>query len=71
MKAVEFCYWLQGLFELGKPTELDAEQTRTIKAHLDMVFVHDIDKTYPEGEQKKLNEIHSAVQKPGDFLARC
>jgi hypothetical protein len=71
MKAVEFCYWLQGMFELSKPNDLNAEQTACIKAHLDMVFVHDIDKTYPEGQQSKLNEIHKAVQKPGDFLARC
>ena len=50
MKSTEFCYWLQGLFELGNPTILDANQTDLIKRHLAMVFLHEIDKTYPEGE---------------------
>jgi uncharacterized protein YfkK (UPF0435 family) len=75
MKAVEFCYWLQGLFELQEPDTLNERQTKLIKAHLNMVFVHDIDPSYPEGQQKKLNDIHQSVQKTerpsGDFLARC
>jgi hypothetical protein len=72
MKSTEFCYWLQGLFELGKPTQLDAEQTRLIKAHLDMVFVHEIDPSYPEGQQKKLNDIHNnAGSDPFKTVMRC
>jgi hypothetical protein len=31
MKPTEFCYWLQGVFEVGKLTQLDAEQTRIVK----------------------------------------
>ena len=38
MTSVEFCYWLQGLFELADPASLNTEQTRLIKAHLNMVF---------------------------------
>jgi hypothetical protein len=41
MKSIEFCYWLQGMFELQNPTTLDAKQTQTIKNHLAMVFHHD------------------------------
>ncbi len=59
MKAVEFCYWLQGLFEVGEPTELNSKQTDLIKRHLDMVFIHDIDKTYPDGQQDALDKAHS------------
>lgn len=59
MKSVEFCYWLQGLFEVGEPVELNAKQTDLIKRHLNMVFVHEIDATYPEGQQDALNEAHS------------
>lgn len=58
MKSVEFCYWLQGLFELAEPKELNAEQTDMIRRHLGMVFLHEIDKTYPQDEQVKLNELH-------------
>lgn len=60
MKAHEFCYWLQGLFELASPEALSAEQTATIKRHLDMVFIHDIDPKYPAAEQSALNDAHNA-----------
>ena len=72
MKAVEFCYWLQGLFELAEPTTLSAHQTDLIKKHLNLVFYHDIDPGYSDDpdEQKKLNEIHSGPleQKPIEEL---
>ena len=70
MKEREFCYWLQGLFEVGKPLTLDEEQVAAIKAHLNMVFFHEIDPSYPAEQQDKLNEIHN---KPGDgtTLMRC
>lgn len=59
MKATEFCYWLQGMFELAAPTELNAEQTDLIKRHLAMAFQHDIDKSYPAKDQDKLNALHN------------
>lgn len=59
MKSVEFCYWLQGLFELGSPTTLSAEQTDLIKRHLAMVFHHEIDPSYGnEKAQEDLTKIH-------------
>jgi hypothetical protein len=60
MKSVEFCYWLQGLFELGDPKRLDEKQTDLIKRHLALVFVHEIDQSYPKDQQQKLNAIHAA-----------
>ena len=39
MKAVEFCYWLQGMFELNPPTALSAEQRTCIVNHLRLVKV--------------------------------
>lgn len=66
MKATEFCYWLQGLFELQDPTDLNETQTAAIKRHLNMVFIHDIDPSYPEKEA--LDKAHA---KPADFLMRC
>lgn len=59
MKSQEFCYWLQGLFELGGPTQLDEKQTKLIKQHLNMVFIHEIDPSYPVEQQQALNEAHA------------
>jgi hypothetical protein len=68
MTAREFCYWLQGMFELNGAPSLDERQTRMIKNHLDMVFIHDIDPSYPEGD--KLSQAHN---KPGGSppVMRC
>lgn len=76
MKAVEFCYWLQGVFEVADLRSLDEKQTDLIKRHLNMVFVHDIDPSYPEGQQKTLNDIHNKhllpnSQSPGGPVMRC
>jgi len=60
MTSVEFCYWLQGFFELVDPTTINATQTELIKAHLNMVFIHEIDPKYPEGQQEDLNKAHAA-----------
>lgn len=59
MKSVEFCYWLQGLFELGKPVSLSEEQTGLVKKHLDMVFIHEIDPSYPN--KPALDQAHGAA----------
>lgn len=40
MKPEEFCYWLQGVFEMTDVQEFDEKQTATLKKHLDMVFEH-------------------------------
>lgn len=78
MKSVEFCYWLQGLFELGKPTSLDAEQTELVKRHLAMVFTHEIDPSYPAQQIPALDELHGGTPKqpiggkgPDGTLYRC
>lgn len=59
MKSVEFCYWLQGLFEVGEPTTLNEKQVDLIKRHLNMVFIHEIDATYPAEQQNALNTAHA------------
>jgi hypothetical protein len=60
MKAFEFCYWLQGYFELVDDVDvLHADQVEKIKNHLNMVFLHDIDKTYPQGTE--LQDLHDGV----------
>ena len=77
MSSREFCYWLQGYFEIagvktpgvmpGTGCPLTVEQTDIIARHLSMVFVHEIDPSYPN--QAKLNTIHNPGGK--DTLVRC
>jgi len=60
MKSTEFCYWLQGFFELTETSgPLTAHQADLIKRHLNLVFIHEIDPSYPDDQQQKLNETHS------------
>lgn len=59
MTSRDLVYWLQGLFELGNPTTLDAAQTATIKRHVALVFKHEIDPSMGDAaHQAKLNETH-------------
>ncbi len=68
MNSRDFCYWLQGYFEIhnvNMPENMKASQggltnhqADLIQKHLAMVFVHEIDPSYPERE--KLDAIHAA-----------
>lgn len=68
MKSQEFCYWMQGLFELAEPVELNAKQTDLIKRHLNMVFLHEIDPSYPVDQQKPLQDLHDGEPINGEIL---
>lgn len=67
MKATEFCYWLQGMFELAEPETLDANQVDLIKRHLAMAFLHDIDKQAGK-DSKPLAQIHNG---DNGLVMRC
>lgn len=61
MTSRDFCYWLQGYFEIqvGRNT-LDVAQTKCIQKHLALVFKHEIDPSYGDDKhQQELNKIHS------------
>ena len=47
MTSRDFCFWLQGFFELSNEKFLDEKQTNLVKQHLAMVFVHEIDPSMP------------------------
>jgi hypothetical protein len=66
MESTQFCYWLQGFFEIANPSEITAEQTEIIKNHLNLVFFHDIDPKASSDPkiQEKMNEIHSGKIEP-------
>lgn len=75
MKATEFAYWLQGAFENGAFKDgATAEQLEVVQRHLNMVFIHDIDPSYPANQQAALHVAHSEpkpklsskFQKPDD-----
>jgi len=62
MTSRDFCYWLQGYFEIAEPTELTSEQLKTIQRHLAMVFVHEIDPSMGDKKhQDLLDAIHDGV----------
>lgn len=76
MTSRDFCYWLQGLLEVGKPESLDAQQLKIIENHLNLVFKHEIDTPDPTGELQATHDGKPA--KPaypftgsGNPLARC
>lgn len=61
MEAKNFVYWLQGFFELSKTNEpLSLEQIQTIKNHLKLVFLHEIDPSYSDNKvvQQIFQNIH-------------
>lgn len=71
MTSRDFVYWLQGYFEInGQPGTgiLTESQVDCIRKHLAMVFVHEIDPSFPKCQQLKLGEAHAGdpVVKPFD-----
>lgn len=70
MKSTEFAYWLQGFFELSEPNSpLTEKQVQTIKNHLKLVFLHEIDPSYSNDPtvQKIFQNIHDG-KKPLEGL---
>lgn len=59
MTSRDFCYWLQGFFEISNQKEITQEQAEIIKNHLNMVFYHEIDPSFPKDQQNGLNQIHN------------
>ena len=79
MNTIDFCYWLQGYFEISGKKEISPEQVEIIKNHLNLVFKHEID---PLRESQTttgtdvLNHAHSqgpssAFNPKNDHLVRC
>lgn len=75
MTSRDFCYWLQGFFELTQvPEGLSVEQTKMIRAHLNLVFKHEIDPSIDGGNAglaTTLQEIHDGKLPHPPSLVRC
>lgn len=79
MKASEFCYWLQGYFEISKDDAITKEKVDIIKNHLSMVFVHDLDPKQQKElaaslkiSEKDAEELLNKLHRPdGPTMYRC
>lgn len=74
MTSRDFAYWLQGFFEIANPKELNEKQLQLIKQHLHMVFIHEIDPSFPQEQQSRLDEVHQVseeVDAPYFRRAKC
>lgn len=47
MTPRDFCYWLQGFLEVGRPETLDATQVQQLRDHLNLVFEQVTPERYP------------------------
>lgn len=64
MTSRDFCYWLQGHFELNPGAILSLEQVKAIRNHLNMVFIHEIDPSNDGGDLVKkmiLQTVHDGA----------
>lgn len=64
MTPQNFCYWLQGFFEISgtTATTLNQEQIKMIKSHLRLVFRDSIDPSMGDQQhQDVLNSLHQGV----------
>lgn len=57
MTSRDFCYWLQGYFEIAGAGHFTIDQTVVVKRHLALVFKHEIDPSYG-GDPVELQAIH-------------
>jgi len=60
MRSRDFAYWLQGIFEGNDVKTLDETQVQSIKNHLKLVFLYDIDPSYTDNQilQHIMQNVH-------------
>lgn len=75
MNSIDFCYWLQGYFEISGETELNAEKLKIVKNHLNLVFTHEIDplrESQTSATPAELTNVHLGHNPTGnDEKIRC
>lgn len=74
MQSRDFCFWLQGFFEVSGATaqKPSSEQMEIIKAHLALVFKHEIDPSMgAAAHQDELNKIHKPISSMENVILRC
>jgi hypothetical protein len=76
MTSRDFCYWLQGFFEVGYDLDhnnsngaITASQADMIKKHLAMVFQHEIDPSHGNAANRELlRKIHTGGDGSGKIM---
>jgi hypothetical protein len=70
MTSRDFCYWLQGFFEIAGAASHDGALTTSqvcmIERHLKLVFKHEIDPSIDKGKEelkKTLDFMHGGLGK--------
>lgn len=71
MNTIDFCYWLQGHFELSDKDTLNEKQVLAIKNHLNLVFKHEIDPLRESETSTPVSTLNSAHSPSNDQLVRC
>lgn len=68
MTSRDFCYWLQGWFELNSTIDhregASKETLEMIQKHLNLVFYHEIDPSYSSDPKKQEEMLEIHVGKP-------
>lgn len=62
MNSIDFCFWLQGFFELSECTSVSEKQLKLIKNHLNLAFVHEIDplrESETDVTKEQLHAVHA------------
>jgi hypothetical protein len=67
MTSRDFCFWLQGYFEVSGEKTISGDQVETIKRHLALVFCHEIDPSMG-ANQNSLNDLHQGTNIGGEVL---
>ena len=77
MNAIDFCFWLQGFFEISNAGDhLSVEQVQKVKDHLNLVFKHEIDPLRESQTPTSPDALDEAHNGPGngtgnDPVMRC
>lgn len=70
MNTIDFCFWLQGYFEISDGKALSEKQVKVLQNHLSLVFKHEID-PLREKETKTPASVLSHAHSGNDVLVRC
>ena len=71
MNTIDFCYWLQGHFEISESKSLTEAQTNIIKNHLNLVFKHEIDPLRESQTTTPINILNHAHSPNNDLTVKC
>lgn len=79
MTSRDFCYWLQGHFEISETKTLGERETDMVKRHLALVFKHEIDPSIDGADKEKaaiIQAMHDGKIAPPhgydkDMQVRC